>query len=548
MEYFSQPFNISLLKNHILKDPIIDWFNIISTKNKLYQKDKISYYQDFILKESKEYKNNYIQKIKELIGIKNDEDITVNKTIHLIKKKTPLICYPKLRFKNMVVKCDIMIRLDHFHSIFPLIKNIPFSLLCNKDDYILINISYSTINFKLDLKECLNEGILLYKKCCLYAFQTALTEILNYKPECFILGKDYYYKKTLLPKKEFISHVKFDDKIIEKLKQSYQWIILLKKNYMKMNIVPCPTNDELYPNMNYKESRWENEKYKLAERIKEITLVWNISYMQRCNFLKKGIKCWDDPKLLNELKESKKKEIQERIIHMNQQDDILLYPRKNISKEFQEILIKKDSDIIFDVESFLSFDDKNDSFSDKGSTSGPILAIIGFIHKNHFYDYTISDYTKKNEEKIIQGFSNHLFKINNKYNNIINIYHWGHAEYNYFNYIRKNHPSIDFPNYKLINILDYFRMEPIIVQGVFRFGLKTIGKALYKNNLIKTTWEDDNDNGLDAMIRFKEICKNNKKNIPIKRYIEISNIIEYNRIDCQVLKEIIDLLRKNYNT
>ena len=60
MEYFSQPFNISLLKNHILKDPIIDWFNIISTKNKLYQKDKISYYQDFILKESKEYKNNYI--------------------------------------------------------------------------------------------------------------------------------------------------------------------------------------------------------------------------------------------------------------------------------------------------------------------------------------------------------------------------------------------------------------------------------------------------------------------------------------------------------
>ena len=37
-----------------------------------------------------------------------------------------------------------------------------------------------------------------------------------------------------------------------------------------------------------------------------------------------------------------------------------------------------------------------------------------------------------------------------------------------------------------------------------------------------------------------------KKNIPIKRYVEISNIIEYNRIDCQVLKEIIELLRENY--
>ena len=34
---------------------------------------------------------------------------------------------------------------------------------------------------------------------------------------------------------------------------------------------------------------------------------WNISYDERCDLLQKGIKCWDDPKLLKELKESKKK-------------------------------------------------------------------------------------------------------------------------------------------------------------------------------------------------------------------------------------------------
>ena len=230
---------------------------------------------------------------------------------------------------------------------------------------------------------------------------------------------------------------------------------------------------------------------------------------------------------------------------MNQQEDILLYPRKTISKDFKELLIKKDTDIIFDVESFLSFDDKSDYFHDN-INNNPILAIIGFIHNEHFYDYTISNYTRESEEKIIKDFSNHLLKISNKYKNTINIYHWGHAEYNYFNYIRKNYPSIEFPEYKLINILDYFRMEPIIVQGIFKFGLKTIGKALYKNNLIKTTWENDNDNGLDAMIQFKDLCIKNTKNIPIKRYVEISNILEYNRIDCQVLKEIIELLRVNY--
>ena len=48
------------------------------------------------------------------------------------------------------------------------------------------------------------------------------------------------------------------------------------------------------------------------------------------------------------------------------------------------------------------------------------------------------------------------------------------------------------------------------------------------------------------MIQFKEICKANTKNIPLKRYIDIKNIVEYNRIDCQVLYEIVDLLRNKY--
>jgi len=543
MEYFSQPFDINLLKNHILKDPIIDWYNIMSTKLDGFQKDKKSSYRDLILKESSQYKSNLIENIKEISKLQIETVNSVNDTKKLIREKSPIIIYPKLIYRNMNVKCDIMVRSDYFKTIFPSINNISFDLSSEK--YILIDISYSTVNFKSDKKECLNEGIILYKKCSLYAFQLALEEEINYYARSFIIGKEYYYKKTRLPKKEYISEVIYTAKIKEKLEESYHWIILLKNNYMDMSIYPSPTHPELYPNMNNKESEWENEKYKLAERIKEITLVWNISYNDRCIFLKKGIKCWDDPKLLRELKDNKKKDIQERIIHMNQQEDILLYPRKTISKDFKELLIKKNTDIIFDVESFLSFDDKSDYFHDN-INNNPILAIIGFIHNEHFYDYTISNYTRESEEKIIKDFSNHLLKISNKYKNTINIYHWGHAEYNYFNYIRKNYPSIDFPEYKLINILDYFRMEPIIVQGIFKFGLKTIGKALYKNNLIKTTWIEDNDNGLDAMIQFKDLCIKNTKNIPIKRYVEISNIIEYNRIDCQVLKEIIDLLRINY--
>ena len=50
------------------------------------------------------------------------------------------------------------------------------------------------------------------------------------------------------------------------------------------------------------------------------------------------------------------------------------------------------------------------------------------------------------------------------------------------------------------------------------------------------------------MIKFKTVCKQNKKNIPIKRYLEISKIIQYNKIDCKVLQEIFNLLKNNYNS
>ena len=80
----------------------------------------------------------------------------------------------------------------------------------------------------------------------------------------------------------------------------------LKENYHKWKIYPKPSIKELYPNMNIKTGPWVKEKKRLAEEIKEITLVWNISYEERCELLKKDIYCWDDPRLLGLLKESKK--------------------------------------------------------------------------------------------------------------------------------------------------------------------------------------------------------------------------------------------------
>ena len=543
MEYSKKYPKFNILKNYIFNDPLCDWFEM---NKHIFKKDKNTYYVDYIKKEAYNYKINILKKIKELSGIENIPlEPSFNKTKELIYNDSELILQGKLLNKDDIfVKCDIIITYSMFKKVFPTINNIPFHLYCENDkSYLLINICYNTFHFKIDLKEVQSENYIFYKKCHIYAFQKVFYELTSYKPITLLLGKEYYYKNTLLSKKEFIGKVTINDKIEKTYKNSILWNKKLKKNFKEMNISPKPNYYELYPNMNNTNTEWENEKMKLANKIKEITLVWNISYEERCKFLEKNIECWDDPKLLKELKESKKKNIQERMIHMNKQEDILIYPRKNISQNLKNILKRKENDIYFDIESFLSFDENQNLFSNNTKKEDPVIAIIGFIHNDKFYDITINNFTKLDEKRMIQQFSSYLYKISKK--EIINIYHWGHAENNYFKYIHKEYPKIYFPEYNLINILDHFRMEPIIVQGVFKFGLKSIGKALYNHGLIKTNW-DDNDNGLDVMIQFKEICKNNNKQIPLKRYIEIKNIVDYNFVDCRVLYEIVELLREKY--
>ena len=115
-----------------------------------------------------------------------------------------------------------MLQSQHLYSAKKICVEKTTVICCKEKQYMLINFSYASIHFKLDLKETYSEGLLMYKKCCLYAFQNTISKLLDYKPQCFLLGKEYYYKKTLLPKKEFIGYVLIDEKLKFKFRLIYR--------------------------------------------------------------------------------------------------------------------------------------------------------------------------------------------------------------------------------------------------------------------------------------------------------------------------------------
>ena len=168
------------------------------------------------------------------------------------------------------------------------------------------------------------------------------------------------------------------------------------------------------------------------------------------------------------------------------------------------------------------------------------LRLLCCGYNKKYKGFTLENYSSDSEVKIIKDFFNY---IESEEKTIL--FHWGNAEKAYINYIQKRYPEIKIPNIELVDLLYYFKKEPIVIQGIFSFGLKHVAKHLYNHGLIQTTW-DDYDNGLDSMIIFQNICQNHSKNIPLKRVYEIKQIIDYNEVDCQVLYEIVSMLKNRY--
>ena len=81
------------------------------------------------------------------------------------------------------------------------------------------------------------------------------------------------------------------------------------------------------------------------------------------------------------------------------------------------------------------------------------------------------------------------------------------------------------------------------MKGALNYSLKTIAKALYNNKLINTIWNNDTcSNGLNAMILANNLYNDNINNIKDNKVMK--EIIRYNEIDCKVLYDIHNLIKK----
>ena len=531
------PFFYHQFKNYINRDPLSDWFDIMESKTDLYQKDKKNEFQI----ELETQKENYKLEFKKKFQSENKfyENLNHTEILQKIKNSEECIIYQSTLYHskyNIYVKPDLIIHRNIFKQYFPEIQ-------IDLPNYLVIDILYRVLHFNSDQTDLLNQGNIYYHKCKMFVASNCIQKI-----NCgFFIGKEYRTKNKILNKKENIGFFPFHNEFIISIQESIAWINKLNKYYDNWILYPKPSVKELYPNMNRKDGNWTSEKKKLAESIKEITLVWNISFNKRCMLLEKGITKWDDPILLSniypyQIRDNEREFIQEKIIQINSQNNINIEPRKIKNYDFLKIIQNKKNSIILDIESVINLEEKQSYFNNQNKIEDPRICIIGTIINQDNYpfkDFTIRYLTNQEEKKIIQYWINYL---TNLFQTKIKIYHWGNAEKIYLDYMKQKYPDLNYPEFECIDLLYYFKLEPITIKGCFSYGLKAIVKQLYNLNLIQNQWEDDTT-GIDAMVQILKTSKEaERKNIPIKRFTQIKKIIYYNYMDCKVIVDILQML------
>ena len=546
----------SVIKNFMLDDPLLDWLNLYA-ENKNIKPDiqKESDFNQYLSKQSIIFKKDLYTKINSLekiISLPNTLDIKsrINNTYSLMKKGTPVINNCGIINNNLkrFDTVDYLIRSDKINDIFGdnTISNIEFNKGCrfsNKWHYCLFDVRFIKLSIS-DMGElkCHNK-ILKYYKSKALVYNSCIGFMQNYVPSlCYLIGRNDDSEK--------IGKIFTDNKTLSKIERGFKWINDVKKNGINWDIDP-PQKIELYPNMcNNDDYPWKSIKKKIANNIKEVTLIWNMGVKERKIAHQKGKLSWDQIDNTDFKFNEKNKKIVNNIVKINKENDNILYPNKIDSPEILSLLKKNVLEYYIDFESINDLNITQNRKIDSMTFMIGCLVVINLPNNNTEYifkDFTVNTLKKREESRIFNDWINFMNDLNKKYNIIEpKLYHWGCAEKVLYSKAFKNN-LVTVPNLNFIDLLQIFKEIPIAIKGVFDYSLKNISKALYSYGYINNTWEDYSIDGREAMVYAwlsNDISKMNNQSM--KEISLIRDIQKYNYIDCKVVQEIISVLRNRF--
>ena len=557
----------SSTKNYLKNDPLIDWlelyycelgFNDKSTINKLElcnNLQKNDEYLNMIFARGIEFEDKVMNELQkrfkhDIVTINTQKkDGKTKKNFDLTKQAifdgVPIIYQGVLFNENNKTNGtpDLLVRSDYINKLTNITTIMNDS---TTKHYYVCEIKWSRL--PLSSKNFIkNKSFFPAYKSQLAIYNCALGNIQGYFPsETFIFGKGWETNSNrcnnAFDKLGIINYKTNDIDIIQKTTDAISWLRDVYKHGEKWSPLEHPTkqNKNMFPNMCNEDLKWDHIKSNIAKQINEPTMISHVTPKHRdCMYEKKIYSIFD--KTCTAFNMGSNCETIDNILKINRSNDLFL-PKKIMLND--DLKKSNFTDMFIDFETLNTDFVKSNNVNIHNSETKILIYMIGIGYlKNYVWYYKsfcIESATSENEKKIVKQFIDFVSKMTNP-----RLFHWSQSEISSLKKISKNNNDCFetfITNTQFVDLYKIFTDQQIVVRGAYTYGLKSIGKALYKLNLVTTDWPNTKiDNGQNALFAG---CKyysdpNDEKNI--KTFDEI---LKYNEIDCKMLHEILEFLRK----
>lgn len=577
------------LTNWTLDDPVLDWFQLYQKRSDRDEFPSEFDLASFIYEQAVSFKLTMRDYLKErtpesmFVDIdewyhpirSTDYSIRYNnqhiyfdgvvRTQKAIDEGVPIIFNACLADKDRYFygKADILVKAG---TLLDLIQMDDIFIEGELDHYIIVSTKFATLNLCADGMTLLSNA-----KQKIYKIQSAFLNVCLSKMQgrvsckALIIGRKSQFTscgKTTKSDNCFarvgvVDFAERDANWLTMVDDAIAWIKLVREPSAKQWTVDPPSRKELAPNMkNQRDHPWHDLKKTLAMKNNEITLMYRCGPKKRNHAWDQAdTECWMDltAEAIDVKGRNTLKHI-ENFIESNTEATNLHLDRieaiKHIGVNGKSVDLVVNMPIIEFFVDFEAVNDLGDDFSLFPTAGGcAIIYMIGCLMVNNKTNqqihntFIVDRLNKECETRVVNDWISSMKTMSNGQTRNIYVYHWGNAEKWMLTRALSAREIAD-NGIILIDLCEAFRNAFSAVNGTFGYGIKQIGKALFKAGKVKTTWTDSTDGGAAMVAGWKaeEIC--NRVKCKFTEVGFIKDMIKYNYIDCKVMQEIIDHLRQ----
>ena len=573
------------IRNWCHDDLLVDWLSEYGEQHGFRRDDQLPSYNRvfdlprFLMEQGRRFEQAVLVDLQQRwpvtrIATRPDEARSLaaaEATWDAMKNGAPLIASGVLRDpeRRTFGVADLLVRSDVLGELCPDAfigdqLELPVAAMRHGRHYRIVDIKFSTLHL---LKDGGLGADSLGVMTQAWIYNEALGRIQGFTPPAaYVAGRAWrqgasrgdrcWEKLARVPREAFVRSQ--DEDLGAVVGRAIAWVRRLRTEGAEWRVLPIPSVPELWPNMKAStDFPWHAAKTEIAATLGELTILPRVNIELRAAAHAVGVTRWDDARTSATVLglDGQHGRTLDAVIAVNRDAGGVLRPDR-VSADEEQWRMPPPAETFVDFEFVHDMDDDFSTFPRKGGQA-LIFQIGSGTYRDRrwsFSQFTVDDLGVDAEARMIDEWLAHLANVAREAGcasaSDVRLVHWSLAEESNFERAyesaRSRHPDRDWPGLAWYDLLSrVFRAQPIVVKGAFSFGLKSIARAMHAHGLIETHWGEGLADGAGAMAgAWSAAADSRSRGRSLTESPVMQEIARYNEVDCRVMAEILDYLRR----